>query len=164
MHLFRGSEPITPSKVRHARGGGGSRRCDSLWQREGSRACDVTLIKKIYHTYETWNLKWCLTSCCNMYSDAFWQKGERTKTTPDKTFQTKDPWKTPEKNHRKQLSEILYRGLLSGFFVLGLLKIGGVPRCVTYFWWVPGCVTKCDRGEGWLKLAKNSLTYFMDGP
>jgi len=28
---------------------------------------------------------------------------------------------------------------------------------------VQGCVTKCDRGGG-LKLAKNSLTYFMDGP
>ena len=29
---------------------------------------------------------------------------------------------------------------------------------------VPGCVTKCDRGEGGSKLAKNSVTYFMDGP
>src|SRR6218665_1726166 len=28
---------------------------------------------------------------------------------------------------------------------------------------VPGCVTKCDRGGG-SKLAKNSVTYFMDGP
>src|SRR6218665_3031288 len=26
-----------------------------------------------------------------------------------------------------------------------------------------GCVTKCDKGEG-EKLAKNSVTYFMDGP
>jgi len=31
-------------KVRRARGGGGPRRCDSLWQ-GGSRACDVTLIQ-----------------------------------------------------------------------------------------------------------------------
>ena len=29
---------------------------------------------------------------------------------------------------------------------------------------VPGCVTKCDRGRGGSKLAKNSVTYFMDGP
>ena len=29
---------------------------------------------------------------------------------------------------------------------------------------VPGGVTKCDRGEGGSKLAKNSVTYFMDGP
>ena len=28
---------------------------------------------------------------------------------------------------------------------------------------VPGCVTKCDRGRG-SKLAKNNVTYFMDGP
>ena len=28
---------------------------------------------------------------------------------------------------------------------------------------VPGCVTKCDRGEG-SRLAKNSVTCFMDGP
>src|SRR6218665_3258284 len=40
---------------------------------------------------------------------------------------------------------------------------GGCPRCVTYFWGVPGCVTKCDRGRG-SKLAKNSMTYFMYGP
>jgi len=40
-------------------------------------------------------------------------------------------------------------GLLSGIFVLGLLKMGG-PRCVT--------------GGGESKLAKNSVTYFMDGP
>src|SRR6218665_1319906 len=39
----------------------------------------------------------------------------------------------------------------------------GGPRCVTYFRGVPGCVTKCDRGRG-SKLAKNSVTYFMDGP
>ena len=29
---------------------------------------------------------------------------------------------------------------------------------------VPGRVTKCDRREGGSKLAKNSVTYFMDGP
>ena len=28
---------------------------------------------------------------------------------------------------------------------------------------IPGCVTKCDRGRG-SKLAKNGVTYFMDGP
>jgi len=30
-------------KARHARGGGGPRRCDSLWQGRGPRACGVTL-------------------------------------------------------------------------------------------------------------------------
>ena len=33
---------------------------------------------------------------------------------------------------------------------------------MTYFWRVPGCVIKCDRGGG-LKLAKNCMTYFIDG-
>ena len=33
--------------------------------------------------------------------------------------------------------------------------------CDVFFWGVPGCVTKCDRGGG-SKLAKNSVTYFMD--
>jgi len=36
---------------------------------------------------------------------------------------------------------------------------------VTYFrGGVPGCVTRCDSGRGGSKLAKNSVTYFMDGP
>jgi len=34
----------TVHKVRHARRGGGPRRCDSLWQGEESRWCDVKLI------------------------------------------------------------------------------------------------------------------------
>ena len=57
----------------------------------------------------------------------------------------------------------MYRGLLSGIFVLGLLKIGGFEMCDVLSERVPGCVTKCDRGRG-SKLAKNSVTYFMDGP
>ena len=60
------------------------------------------------------------------------------------------------------MNENLYRGLLSGFFVLGLLKIGGGSEMCEYFWGVPGGVTKCDRVEGESKLAKNSVTYFMD--
>src|SRR6218665_2844722 len=46
--------------------------------------------------------------------------------------------KPPDKNLREQLRYNLYRGLLSRIFVLGRIKIGGVP----------GCVTKCDRGRG----------------
>jgi len=42
---------------------------------------------------------------------------------------------------------------------------GGVFRDVTYFMGgIPKCVTKCDRGSGASKLAKNNVTYFMDGP
>jgi|SRR6218665_3833172 len=96
-----------------------------------------------------------------MYSDrrGYGQKSPRTTPSRQKTPGQKPPDKSP----REQLRENLYRGLLPGFFVLGLLKIGG-PRCVTYIGGVPGCVTKCDRGGG-SKLAKiNCVTYFMDGP
>ena len=41
-------------------------------------------------------------------------------------------------------------------------KNGGSEMCDVLSG-VPGCVTKCDRGRG-SKLAKNSVTYFMDGP
>ena len=68
----------------------------------------------------------------------------------------------PDKRPTEQLRENLYRGILSGFFVLGLLNIGGPEMCDVLLG-VPGCLTKCDRGRG-SKLAKNSLTYFMDGP
>ena len=48
----------------------------------------------------------------------------------------------PDKNPGEQLRENLYRGLLSGFFVLGLIKMGG-PRCVTYF--AMGGPDMCDK-------------------
>ena len=70
--------------------------------------------------------------------------------------------KSPDKNPHEQLRENLYRGLLSGLFVLSLLKMGGSEMCDVLLA-VPGCVTKCDRGRG-SKLAKNSVTYVMDGP
>ena len=61
----------------------------------------------------------------------------------------------PDKSPREQLRENLYRGLLSGLFVQGLLKIGGSEMCDVLLG-VQGCVTKCDRGEGgqnWPKIA-----------
>ena len=51
-------------KVRHARGG--PRSCDSLWQGEGVTSMWRPAYTNFYHTYETWNLKWCLTCCCNI--------------------------------------------------------------------------------------------------
>jgi len=50
----------------------------------------------------------------------------------------------------------LYRGLFSGIFVLGLLKMGGAEMCDVLSGGVPGCVTKCDRGrmgKNWPKIA-----------
>src|SRR6218665_1592472 len=94
-----------------------------------------------------------------MYSDRIGtDKNHPGQNLPDK----RPPDKTPDKSPREQLRENVYRRLLSGFFVLRLLKIGGSEMCDVLLG-VPGCVTKCDRGRG-PKLAKNSVTYFMDGP
>src|SRR6218665_2914343 len=84
-----------------------------------------------------------------MYSD---RRG--TNKNPDKTFKTKDPLtKLLDKNPHEQLRQKLYKGLLSGFFVLGLLNIGGGPRCVTYFRGVPRYVTRGRGGKNWPKIA-----------
>src|SRR6218665_1481066 len=88
-----------------------------------------------------------------MYSD---RRGNIcTKTTPNKTFQTKDPLtKPPGHKPHEQLRENLYRGLLFGVFVLGLLTIAVVPEMCDVLWEVPGCVSKCDRGgQNWPKIA-----------
>ena len=129
--------PIRGQSIKYVtlEGGGGPRKCDSLWQRG-----------------DFW---------LSVVTDVFWQKGVWTKPTPDKTFQTKDPlpWqKPPDKSPREPLRENLYRGLLSGFFVLGLLKIGGRDVWRTFggsrdVW------QSVTEGGG-----QNSVTYFMDGP
>src|SRR6218665_3665650 len=87
-----------------------------------------------------------------MYSD---RRGNGQKPT-----RTKPPRQKPPRTIEIEFVP----GLLSGIFVLGLLKSGvGGPRCVTYFRGVPGCVTKCDRGRR-VKIGQNSVTYFIDGP
>src|SRR6218665_1573212 len=95
-----------------------------------------------------------------MYSDrrGNGQKPPRTKPSRQKTPGQKPGQKPPRTNEKN-----LYMGLLSGFVVLGLLKIGG-SRFVPCFGVVPGFMTKCDIGERGSKLSKNSVTYFMDGP
>ena len=78
----------------------------------GSRACDVTLIIFVSHI---WNMKFKVMFN-SVVTDVLWHKGERTKTNPDKTFQTKRPrTKPPDKSPREQLKENLYSWLLSGF-------------------------------------------------
>src|SRR6218665_744979 len=71
--------------------------------------------------------------------------------------------KPPGQRPRKQLRENLYMGLLSGFFVLGLLKIGGSEMCDVL---LGGSRDVCQSVTGAVgsKLAKNSMKYFMDGP
>src|SRR6218665_16574 len=79
------------------------------------------------------------------------------KRLPDKKLRTKPP---------RIMDRELVQGLLSGFFVVGLLKIGGGSEMCDLLLGVQGCVTTCDRRTegGGLKFAKNSMTYFMDGP
>jgi len=53
-------------------------------------------------------------------------KNHPRQNLPDKRPSDKPPGQNP----LKQLRENLYKGFLSGFFVLGILKIGGGgPRC-----------------------------------
>src|SRR6218665_2555891 len=87
--------------------------------------------------------------------------GQNHPRNPDKTFQTKDPLiKPPDKNPREQLRE-------NGVFVLVFCTRptnngGGFEMCDSLL----GCPGMCDKvrqGRG-SKLAKNSVTYFMDDP
>ena len=85
-------------------------------------------------------------------------KNDPGRNLPDKRLPDKTPRQKPP---RKIEKEFVQRPFVR-FFVLGLLKIGGSEMCDVLLG-VPGCVTKCDRGRG-SKLAKYSVTYFMDGP
>src|SRR6218665_1676340 len=80
------------------------------------------------------------------------------KNYPTQNLKDKRPFdKSPRQKPPRTIEREFVQGLLSGFYVLGLLQSGGGASCVTYLG-VPGCVT----GES--ELAKNSVTYFMDGP
>ena len=72
---------------------GSPRRCDSLWQREGVKSMWRHAYTNFYHTYETWNLKWCLTFCCNRCRPIVTER-ERTKnrTKPPRTKTSANNW------------------------------------------------------------------------
>src|SRR6218665_3348899 len=85
------------------------------------------------------------------------QKPTRTKPSRQKT-----PLQNPGQKPPRTIEREFVQGAFVRAFLLDLLKIGGVgPRSVTYFWGVPGCVTKCDRGRRGVKMATNSMMYFM---
>jgi len=86
-----------------------------------------------------------------MYSDrrGNGQKPPRTKSSRQTTLWQNSLDKIP----REQLREYAYRRLLSGFFVLGLLKMGEGPRCATYFGGSRDVWQSVTRGKG-SKLAK----------
>src|SRR6218665_2626314 len=81
-------------------------------------------------------------------------EGGSTKTTPDITFQTKIPDKTPRSKTPHELTQ-------TSCVYAYTTKNGGSEMC-DVLWRVPRRVTKCDRGGG-SKLVQNSVTYFMDG-
>jgi len=102
--------------------------------------------------------------CRSVVMDVFWQIWGRTKTTPDKTFQTRNPGQNlTVKNLRELRKNPLY--VCTCMYALHvLLKIGGGPRCVSR----PTLggsrdVWQSDRGRE-SKLVQNSATYFMNGP
>src|SRR6218665_2348827 len=76
--------------------------------------------------------------------------------------------KTPDKTHRAKPPRTFEREFVQGAFVRVLCtrptENRGGPEMCNLLLGVLGCVTKCDRGDGVSKLAKNSVTYFMDGP
>src|SRR6218665_4183323 len=69
-----------------------------------------------------------------MYSD---RKGGRQKPPRTKPSRQNSSDKTTDKKPSRTKTNVCMHVLL---------KLGGGPRCVTYFWGVPRCVTKCDRG------------------
>src|SRR6218665_2489850 len=70
---------------------------------------------------------------------------------------------TPGQKPPRTIEREFVQGAFVRLFCTRPIKNRGVSRCVTYFVGIPGCVTNCDREEE-SKLAKNSVTYFMDGP
>ena len=92
-------------------------------------------------------------------TDVFWQKGEWTKTTRDKTFQTKDPlpWQNPwTKIPAWTIETEFVQEDFVRVFCTRPTKRQGVQDVWRTFGGVKGCVTRCDRGEGsqnWPKIA-----------
>jgi len=92
-----------------------------------------------------------------MYSDRTGtDKSHPGQNLPDKRPPDKPPG---QKSPRTIETEFVQGGFCPGFCTRPS-KIGGFPRCVTYFRGVPGCVTKCGRGErskNWPKIAWRTL-------
>ena len=123
--------------------------------RESVTVCDrgrvqehVTSHLNFFHTYETWNWKWWLTFCCN---GGILTEGEWTKTTSDKTFQTKNPGQNPKTKTLRTSERLCTGGFCPGFCTT---KHRGVRDVWRTLGWVPRGVTKqfiilsvgCDKG------------------
>jgi len=138
-------------KVCHARGGRegvreGATDCDrggkSMW-------CHTYIF--FHHTFETWNLKWCLTFCCNR---CILTEGGTDKNHPGQNLSDK---RLPDKFPANNSESFLQGAFVRVFCTKPTKNWGGIRDVWRTFGGVPGCVTKCDRGEGggqnWTKIA-----------
>src|SRR6218665_3040276 len=94
-----------------------------------------------------------------MYSD---RRGNGQKPLGQNLPDKRPPDRTPGQKPPRTIEREFVQGAFVRDFCTRLTKNGGSEMC-DVLWGVPGCVTKCGRGRG-SKLAKNSVTYFMDGP
>src|SRR6218665_767434 len=90
-----------------------------------------------------------------LYADrrGYVQKPSRTKPSRQKP-PNKVPGHKPSRTIKREFAQRAFVRI----FCTRPNKNGGGPRCVTYFWRVPGCATKCDRGKG-AKLANGFSDY-----
>ena len=90
-----------------------------------------------------------MTYCHDKFVVCILTEGGTDKKHPGQNLSDK------RQNPRIKPPRTIERGILSGCFVLGLLKMGEFEMC-DVLWGVPGCVTKCDRGregQNWPKIA-----------
>src|SRR6218665_215618 len=86
-----------------------------------------------------------------MYCD---RRGNEQKPT-----RTKPPGQKPPRTIEIEFVQGIF---VRDFCIRPTKNGGGSEMCDVLSRGIPRCVTKCDRGRG-SKLAKNSVTYFMDG-
>ena len=143
-------------KVRHARVGWGPRRCDSLWQERGLKSMWRHTYTFFYHTYKTWNLKWCLTFCCNkcILAERGMIKNHPGQNLPDKGHPDKKP---RTKNPGQKLPRTIDREFIQGAFVqvfcTRLTKNWGGSEMCDVLSGGPGMCDKVWQGEG-VKIGK----------
>ena len=121
-------------------GGGGPRKCDSLTG-GGVKHMWRHAYTFFYHTHETWNLKWCLTFCCNrcILTEGGMDINHPGQNLPDKR-------QNPRTKPPRTIEREFVQGAFVRAFVPCLLKIGGQRR-VTYLGG-PGICDKVCQGRG----------------
>ena len=82
-------------------------------------------------------------------------EGGRTKTTPDKTFQTENPRQNPSVKNLCEL-RTMYMYVCMYYYKLGVREVRRIL-------WGPEMCDSVTEGGG-SKLVQNSATYSMDGP